>query len=96
VAAALRDPAALERGRRVFIGTCTGYCHAVEGAGSSEAPDLFDCDWLHGGSDAEVFRTITGGVPGTQMAPFAGLLDERDVWRVIAYLRSESSCSAPR
>jgi mono/diheme cytochrome c family protein len=95
VAADLRDPAALERGRRIFMGTCTGYCHAAQGSSSSEAPDLFDCDWLHGGSDAEIFQTLSRGVPGTLMAGFDGRLDDRDIWRVIAWLRSESDCIAP-
>ena len=95
MAADLRNPAALERGRRIFMGTCTGYCHAAPGSSSSEAPDLFDCDWLHGGSDAEIFQTLSRGVPGTLMAGFAGRLDDRDIWRVIAWLRSESDCTAP-
>jgi len=85
------DPAALARGKALFGGTCTGYCHSVEPGGKG-APDLFDCDWLHGGSDAEIFHTLTTGVPDTRMVSFAGKLSDDDLWKIIAYLRSASRC----
>lgn len=87
------DPAALARGRSIFLGTCGGYCHATDPGAGGDAPDLLDCQWLHGGSDAEIFQTISRGVPGTAMVAFAGQLAERDIWRVIAWLRSASACS---
>ena len=87
----LSDPAALARGKALFGGTCTGYCHSTEPGGKG-APDLFDCEWLHGGSDAEIFRTLTSGVPDTRMVSFAGKLPDDDLWKIIAYLRSASRC----
>ncbi len=85
----LADAAALERGRALFIGTCTGYCH-VEGRSNGDIPNLFDGEWRHGGSNQDVFQTIANGVPGTQMVGFRGVLPEgdEDIWRIVAYLRS--------
>jgi mono/diheme cytochrome c family protein len=90
----LSDPAAIQRGRLIFIGSCGGYCHDLHGA-ERAAPSLFDCTWKHGGSDDEIFHTISEGVPGTQMPPWKNGLPggADDIWKVIAYLRSASTCA---
>ena len=90
-----KDPAAVERGRLVFIGSCGGYCHDIHGA-ERAAPSLLDCTWKHGGSDDEIFHTIAEGVPNTQMPPWKKGLPggPDDIWKVIAYLRSASTCEA--
>lgn len=95
VARYLKDPAAVQRGRLIFIGSCGGYCHDAHGA-ERAAPSLFDCTWKHGGSDDEIFHTISEGVPGTQMPPWKNGLPggADDIWKVIAYLRSASTCAA--
>lgn len=92
-AAYLRDPAAVARGRSIFIGTCGAYCHSLQNV-ERDAPSLFDCEWRHGGSDEQVFATISNGVPNTRMPAFNGALPDgdADIWRVIAYLRSASVC----
>jgi mono/diheme cytochrome c family protein len=89
-----RDPAAVERGRLIFVGTCGAYCHSLTNE-RRDAPNLFDCEWKHGSADADLFRTISGGVAGTRMPAFAGALPEgdADLWKVIAYLRSASKCA---
>ena len=86
----LQDAAALQRGRSVFIGACGGYCHSFS-AGARDAPYLFDCIWIHGGSDAEVFATISNGVANTRMISFGGKLPEgdSDTWRIVAFLKSQ-------
>jgi mono/diheme cytochrome c family protein len=88
-----RDPAAIERGRLIFVGTCGAYCHSLTSE-RRDAPDLFDCEWKHGSADADLFRTIRQGVEGTRMPSFAKALPDgdTDVWKVIAYLRSASHC----
>lgn len=89
-----KDPAAIERGRLVFVGSCGGYCHDLHGA-EREAPSLFDCTWRHGGSDTEIFHTISEGVKGTRMPPWKNGLPggDDDIWKVIAFLRSASTCT---
>jgi mono/diheme cytochrome c family protein len=93
-AAYLRDPAAVDRGRKIFIGTCGAYCHSTHNV-ERDAPSLFDCEWKHGGSDAEIFKSIADGVPNTRMPAWKGALPlgDEDIWRVVAYLRSASTCA---
>jgi mono/diheme cytochrome c family protein len=86
---------AIATGKLIFEATCTGYCHSA--AGSSRAgrcPNLFDCDWKHGGSDGEVFHAITEGIPKTEMLGFKGKLPDEILWKIIAYLRSASQCQS--
>ena len=87
------DPAALLRGKGLFIGMCGGYCHARK-PGNRAAPDLFDCTWKHGGSPDEIFATISNGVPPTQMMSYGGKLPEGDddIWKIIAFLKTDSRC----
>ena len=85
------DREALDRGKQLFTGMCGAYCHSFK-ADNREAPYLFDCDWKHGGTDQEVFSTIYGGVPKTQMLAFGGKLPDEDIWKVIAFLRAASRC----
>ena len=84
------DPVAMQRGRLLFNGTCGGYCHGTS-PGPRDAPYLFDCTWLHGGSDQDIFRVIYDGVPKTRMVPFGNNLPEGedDIWRLVAYITSK-------
>jgi mono/diheme cytochrome c family protein len=91
VPAMLKTPADLDRGRALFVGTCGAYCHHMS-PGPGDAPYLFDCDWLHGGSDAEIFHSISKGVPNTRMVAFGGALPDEDIWRLVTYVRSASVC----
>lgn len=93
VARMAADPAAIQRGKSLFVGTCGAYCHGLQ-PGHRDAPYLFDCTWKHGGSDEAIFETISRGVPNTRMQAFGGRLPEGDddIWRIIAFLRSKASC----
>ena len=92
----LEQPADLKRGRLLFTGTCGGYCHPTS-PGNRDSPYLFDCNWKNGGSDGELFVSISAGVPGSRMPRYGGRLPERDqdIWRLIAYIRSKSACESP-
>jgi mono/diheme cytochrome c family protein len=92
VPALMKSPADVDRGRALFVGTCGAYCHHMTPGPGDDAPYLFDCDWLHGGSDAAVFHTITTGVPNTRMVAFGGAIPDQDIWRIVAYLKSASTC----
>ena len=89
----MADPEALLRGKGLFVGMCGGYCHGRK-PGTRPAPDLFDCTWKHGGSPDEIYTTISNGVPNTQMMPYGGLLPEgdADIWKIIAFLKTDSRC----
>ena len=90
VAAYLEDPAAITAGRRMFRAVCTGYCHSTTPGVTKDAPNLFDCSWDHGNTDADLYRVINQGVPDTEMLPFEGKIPEDTIWKVIAYVRSNS------
>jgi alcohol dehydrogenase (cytochrome c) len=77
----------------MFRTFCTA-CHGVDARGGTRGPDLTAGNWVHGGTDAEIFATITRGVPGTDMPP--SVLDEQEVWGLVAYLKSLSAAAAPR
>jgi mono/diheme cytochrome c family protein len=91
-----KDPAAVKRGKGIFVGTCAAYCHSLK-KDNRDAPYLFDCQWLHGGSDAEIHNTIVNGVPGTRMVGFGNGFPQGDddVWRVVAYLKTNREACTP-
>ncbi len=96
---AAMTPEDLARGKALFTGTCAAYCHQANpqaGAGQgADAPFLFGCDFKHGGSDEQLFQTISQGVPGTRMVAFAGAIPDDDIRRIVGYLKSASTCKAP-
>jgi mono/diheme cytochrome c family protein len=80
-------------GRLAFRGQCAAECHPGAGAWTGgKYPNLFDCEWIHGGTDAEIFRTVTSGVPKTEMLSFQAKLADDVIWKIMAYLRSASLC----
>jgi putative heme-binding domain-containing protein len=79
------DARAIKEGHSIFRTDCA-YCHGFDARGGTKGPDLTSGRWIHGNSDSEIFRTITTGVPGTEMP--ANDLSDEETWAVIAYLRS--------
>jgi cytochrome c oxidase cbb3-type subunit 3 len=79
------DPAAIKEGASLFRANCSP-CHGLSAKGGGRGPDLTSGRRTHGSSDAEIFRTITQGVPGTQMP--ANGVEDSETWTIIAYLRS--------
>ena len=80
------DPNAIRMGAVLFRQECV-YCHGVGARGGMRGPDLTTGAWSHGGSDAELLRTISGGVPGTAMS--ANRLTDDEIWQILAYLRAQ-------
>jgi cytochrome c oxidase cbb3-type subunit 3 len=79
------DPSATKEGASLFRSNCSP-CHGLNAHGGGRGPDLTSGRWTHGSSDAEIFRTISQGVPGTQMP--ANGFEDSETWAIIAYLRS--------
>jgi cytochrome c oxidase cbb3-type subunit III len=77
--------AAAKEGASVFRANCSP-CHGLNARGGGRGPDLTSGRWTHGGTDAEIFRTISEGVPGTQMP--ANGFEDSEIWSIVAYLRS--------
>ena len=79
------DSNAITAGAVLFRQECV-YCHGVGARGGLRGPDLTTGTWNHGGTDADLARTITDGVPGTAMA--ANKLTPDEVWQIVSYLRT--------
>jgi cytochrome c oxidase cbb3-type subunit III len=79
------DPSAAKAGELLFRSNCSP-CHGLSARGGGRGPDLTAGRWVHGSSDSDIFRTITQGVPGTQMP--ANSFEDSETWAIISYLRS--------
>jgi cytochrome c oxidase cbb3-type subunit 3 len=79
------DPKAITQGAVLFRQECV-FCHGVAARGGMRGPDLTTGAWSHGGSDADLARTISAGVPGTAMP--ANQLTTDEIWQIVAYLRT--------
>lgn len=86
------DAGAEKQGAILFRQECV-FCHGIGARGGMRGPDLTTGSWSHGGSDAELVRTITAGVPGTNMPP--NRLTDDEVWQIIAYVRTLQQAPAP-
>lgn len=78
------DPDAIERGKKVYMGSCGG-CHGGTGEGG-RGPNLRDGRLIRRSTDFQVLNTIKKGVPGSDMPP-TNLPDER-IWELVAYVRA--------
>jgi cytochrome c oxidase cbb3-type subunit 3 len=87
------DAKAIRQGAVLFREDCVP-CHGVGARGGLRGPDLTSGTWAHGGSDAELARTIGAGLPGTAMPD--SHLTEDEVWQIITYLRTRQQPAAPQ
>jgi PQQ-dependent dehydrogenase (methanol/ethanol family) len=81
------NPAAIREGASLFRANCAP-CHGFGAKGGGRGPDLTSGRWAHGSSDADIFRTVSQGVPGTDMP--ANAFEDSETWAIIAYIRSLS------
>jgi cytochrome c oxidase cbb3-type subunit III len=80
-------PAARAAGEKIFRSHCAG-CHGLKGAGGS-GPSLTTGIFYHGGTDADLFRNISEGIPGTAMPD--QFFSSAQIWQIVAYVRSLSA-----
>jgi cytochrome c oxidase cbb3-type subunit 3 len=77
----------IQQGGALFQLHCS-YCHGTHGEGGRGA-DLTAGEYEMGGTDPDLFRTIRGGVPGTEM-PATRVSDE-EVWKLVAFVKQLGS-----
>jgi putative heme-binding domain-containing protein len=77
--------AEVKEGASLFRSNCSP-CHGLNAHGGGRGPDLTSGRWTHGSTDAEIFRTISQGVPGTEMP--ANAFEDSEISAIVAYLRS--------
>ena len=86
------DPRTAKAGEFEFRINCA-LCHGLGARGGGHGPDLTRAHKRHGDSDADLFRNISQGIPGTAMpangtnGQGVGMTDE-EIWQIIRYLRS--------
>lgn len=80
------DAGAIAQGRYLFRARCS-LCHGMDARGG-RGPDLTTGNFVHGGTDAEIFTTIQKGVPGTEMVGQRADRPPDEIWMIVAYLRS--------
>ena len=83
---------AISNGGAMFRTRCAG-CHGPDARGYV-GPDLTGV-WLAGNTDDHLFDIVRRGIPGTEMTPADPLrVNDRDIWQVLAYLRTLSLVTA--
>lgn len=65
-------------------------CHGVDGKAAFVEMNLADDKWLHGGSLADVVKTIENGVPGKAMISFKAQLTKPEIDALAKYVRTFS------
>ncbi|MCC6366794.1 MAG: c-type cytochrome [Bryobacterales bacterium] len=84
------SPSDVAAGAKIFRSHCAE-CHGFAGEGG-RAPKLTTGVFFHGGTDADLFRNITDGIPGTAMPSV--FFSQDQVWQIVAYVRSLSTGNA--
>lgn len=87
-------PESIAAGKTAFEQNCA-MCHGSGGKGDGAAAaalnpkpaDLTVGKLKHGGTDAEIFKTITGGVPGTAMVGWSSI-PEKERWNLVNFIQS--------
>src|SRR4051812_1985544 len=73
----------------LYTERCAG-CHGVDQSGG-RAPSLFDDTWVHGADDESIAKTISTGVPNTEMVAFKDQLTDEQIWQLVAYLKTQAA-----
>lgn len=78
---------AIQEGKKLFVTYGCSGCHGLGGGGGMGHP-LTDDTWKHGGDDATLMSLIKGDLTGSTMPKFGQTLNEDQIWKLIAYVRS--------
>lgn len=86
------SPEDVAAGGRIFRSHCAE-CHGLKGEGG-RGPNITLGEFRHGSTDAALFRTISRGIPGSEMPGI--YFTDHQVWQIVAFVRSLSERRAPR
>jgi cytochrome c oxidase cbb3-type subunit III len=81
-----RDRESVAQGERTFSAMNCDGCHGG-GAVGWVGPSLRDGRWRYGGSDAEIFQSISAGRP-RGMPAYGALLSPSAIWKLVTYIQS--------
>lgn len=86
------SPKAAKAGEYEFRINCA-LCHGLGARGGGRGPDLTIAKKPHAKTDADMFQTISTGIPGTAMpangtnGQGVGMTDD-EIWEIVTYIRS--------
>jgi cytochrome c oxidase cbb3-type subunit III len=94
ISRAVPDPAAVERGQKIFVGNC-GFCHGTTAQGGDTGPDLVRSELaLDDERGDKIGPVIEQGRPGKGMPAFHLPADE--IQDIAAFLRSRQQAAIDR
>jgi mono/diheme cytochrome c family protein len=95
------DPKAIPKGRLLFAANCR-VCHAIADGGpdpdsgfSPPPRDFAGAEFQAGRTDGEIFYVIKNGVDDTAMLAWASRLTDREIWYLVAYIRTLAGPDTP-
>jgi cytochrome c oxidase cbb3-type subunit III len=89
------DPAAVDRGQKIFVSTCA-FCHGTKANGGEGGPDLIRSVLvLHDDNGSDIGPVILHGRPGKGMPAFASMTPAQ-ISDIAAFLKSKSQGAANR
>ena len=74
-------------GRTLYFQVGCQGCHGG-GGGGGMATSVIDDAWTFGSDDAVLFRLIKGEIPEQTMPTVYGVLEDDEVWKILAFIRS--------
>jgi len=81
------NTAAIEEGRGLYNGACTG-CHGINGAAGEIGPGLAIPGRSYArDTDAQIFDAIKHGIPETVMPAQQSKLNDDQIWKITAYVK---------
>ena len=87
-----QQPADIAAGQRLFAANCA-VCHGPDGTGATTPVNLTRGQFKHGGSDEELFNTISKGIPGTEMP--GSFLNPSEIRQVAEFVQSLARSAGP-
>ena len=84
-------PEHAQAGAVLYRAQCAG-CHGLDGAGTGAGPSLTGT-FQRGGSDEDLFRTTSKGIPGASMPAFS--FSGLQVWQLVTHIRAMGIVRAP-
>jgi len=89
------DKESISTGKKIFFKYCIG-CHGKRADGRGEQAlnllprpqNLRNTPFVRYLTDERIYSSISGGVRGTSMPPFEMMINNRDRWHTINYIRS--------
>lgn len=96
------DADAIAAGAQLYATRSCAACHGVDAHGGM-GPSLRNDTWIYGSDDALLFELVRGGSVALRarghvrlaqepqrgdMPPLAGAVDEDELWKILAWLRS--------